>query len=154
MKFKKANINVLQLSQGNPNHKHRPGKEWIESRTEEKFLEVLADEKLDMGWQCALAVQKANYVLSLIKRSMTSNKREVILFLCSPTCCTEFSSVQLLQHKNGIDLLERIKKRPQRWSELEHLSYKERLRELGLLSLEKTLKKPCYGLPVPKGGTV
>lgn len=82
MKFNKAKISVLQLSQGNPNHKHRPGKEWVESRPD-KFLKVLADEKLNMSWQCALAVQKASCILGLIKRSMTSNEREVIPFLYS-----------------------------------------------------------------------
>jgi len=35
---------------------------------------------------------------------------------------------------------------------LEHLSYEERLRELGLFSLEKAPGRPYSSLPVLKGG--
>ena len=42
------------------------------------------------------------------------------------------------QHKKDTDLLERIQRRALRMiKELEHLDCKDRLRELGMLSLEK-----------------
>jgi len=54
---------------------------WLKSSSEERDLGVLLDERLSVSWQCVPAVQKANYVLGCIERSVTSRLREVILLL-------------------------------------------------------------------------
>ena len=83
MKFNKAKCKVLHRGQNYPKHKYRLGGKWIKSSPEEEDLGVLADKKLNMTWQCALAAQKANNILGCIKSSMDSRAREEILPLCS-----------------------------------------------------------------------
>ncbi|KAF4797055.1 hypothetical protein TURU_077949 [Turdus rufiventris] len=79
MKFNKTKCKILHLGWGNPKHKYRLGREWVESSPKEKDFGVLVDQKHDMTLQCVLEAQKANPVLGLIRKSVTSSFREVIL---------------------------------------------------------------------------
>jgi len=138
IKFNKAKCKVLHMGRGNPKRVYRLGREWIESSPEEKDLGVLVDEKLNVT---QLIAQNAKCILSCIKINMASRSREGILPLCStlvrphPESCIQLWSPQ---DREDMELLERVERRATKMIRgLEHLCYEERLRELGLFSLEK-----------------
>ncbi|GAB0206296.1 cAMP-dependent protein kinase inhibitor alpha [Grus japonensis] len=111
VRFNEVKCKGLHLGWGNPQYQYKLGDEGIESSPAEKDLGIFVDKKLDMSHQCALAAQKANHILSCIKRSVTSRLKEVILPFCSALVRPHLEyCIQLWspQYRKDMDLLEQI----------------------------------------------
>lgn len=98
------------------------------SNLAEKDLGILVDIKLNMRQQCALTTKGAHSILGWARQNIASRSRKVIFPLLSTAESTPGVVCPVL------DILAS----PVKDHRIAHVFYQERLRELGLFSLEKS----------------
>ncbi|KAK4823641.1 hypothetical protein QYF61_004562 [Mycteria americana] len=119
---------------------------YLESSFAENDLEFLVDTKLNMSLKCAFVAKNTNSPLGCSRQSVARRSKEVFLPLYSTgeTLLECWVQAWAPQGKRHMDVLERVQRRAMKMIKgLEHLSYEERVRELGLFSLEKRRLRGC-----------
>ena len=141
MQFNVDKCKVMHIGKHNPEFKYTMANTQLETVHEEKDLGVIISEDLKPSAHCIHSYTKANRMLGLVKRTLSSQQQSILLRLykslvrphleyCSPAWSPKYVKDR--------ELLERVQHRFTRFfKELRQLDYTERLRRLGLWSLEE-----------------
>lgn len=133
-KFNEETSKTLHLWRNNATHHYVLGSEELESNFAEKNLEIEMANSLAVS-QYALAAKKANSTLNGIRKMVDSRSKEEILTLNSVLVRPHTPGVVSI-YGLGIEGQQRATKMINR---LQYLTYEERLRELGMFSLQGDL---------------
>ena len=140
MKFNTDKCKVIHFGGGSPSNYVMDSKT-LENIDEEKDLGVLIHKTLKPENQCQAAAGKANRILGMLKRNITSRKKEVMLPLYRTLVRPHLEySVQFWNPYlvKDIKLLENVQRRATRLiSGMKGLTYEEKLKECNLFSLSR-----------------
>jgi hypothetical protein len=132
---------VMHIGNSNLHHEYTLGNNIIEKSQQEIDLGIIIAENNKWENQCSGVVKKANRILGLISRSFEHKTEKVVIPLykslvrplleyCSPVWSPFLAK--------NIDKLERVQRRATKLIyNLRHLSYEDRLKKVGMVTLEK-----------------
>ena len=140
MSFNVEKCKVMHFGKNNAKAEYKMNERRLAEITEEKDLGVIISNDLKVSKQCDKAASKGNQILGLIKRTVISRKKKVILNLYRTLVrphleyCIQAWRPHLVK---DIEKLEKVQRRATRMmEECRGKSYNDRLQILGLTTLE------------------
>ncbi|KAK4825798.1 hypothetical protein QYF61_002382 [Mycteria americana] len=130
MKFTRGKCKVLPLRRNNPRHQYRLELTGWEAALLKKIW-IFVENKLNISQQCALVAKKANGILSLLARVLPTSQGSSPQLNTGETTCGVLCPAKKSQYNRATSLMKKMIRG------MEHVSYEERLRELGSFSLQK-----------------
>ena len=141
MQFNVQKCKVMHVGRSNAEHKYSMGGAELSKTEEERDLGVIVSNKLKPAAQCAKAARTAQVVLGQIARAFHFKDKYVFIQLYKTYVRPHLEfAVQAWSPWTAADkdVLEKVQKRAVRMvSGLRADTYEDRLKELGLLSLEE-----------------
>ena len=141
MQFNPDKCKVMHIGRHNPMFTYTIANKQLEAVKEEKDLGVIIAEDLKPSAHCTESYTKANRMLGLIKRTVSSRQLGIMLNLYKSIVRPHLeycSPARSPYYKKDKELLEKIQHRFMRFfKDLKDLDYSERLTRLGLWSLEE-----------------
>ena len=140
MTFNVDKCKVLHLGNRNKDMKYTLYNSEITTVNKEKDLGVIVDNKFKFDEQCNIAARKGNQILGIIKRNFSYLDKDIFLRLYKGLVRPhlEYCIQAWNPHtKKNIKILEDVQRRATKLvREIRNLSYEDRIRYLGLTTLE------------------
>jgi len=141
MQFNTEKCTVMHIGRHNPMFTYTIANKQLEAVKQEKDLGVIIAEDLKPSIHCTESYTKANRMLGLIKRTLSSRQPGIMLNLYKSIVRPHLeycSPAWFPYYKKDKELLEKIQHRfTHFFKDLKDLDYSERLTRLGLWSLEE-----------------
>ena len=140
MRFNKNTCRALHLGRINCVQQYRLGPDLLERSSVDQDLSVPVGNRLTASQQCLLMAKKANGILGHIRKMQMIKSQQTVgvspLHLLCPGEAT--SGVMCPVLSSPVQEIQRVQWRATKTiSGLEHLSYEERLKDLGLFNFQK-----------------
>ena len=140
MQFNENKCKVIHFGKGNPNYSYTMNNVQLSEVDEEKDVGIKIQSTLKPTKHCREIVQRANYILNQLVRSFHYRDRHTFIRLYKTyvRCHLEYCTPAWSPATQGdINLIENVQRRAVRMvSGLQSDSYEDRLKEIGLRTLE------------------
>jgi len=141
MQFNADKCSIIHLGHKNKEFNYKLGNKELKKSVKERDLGVTVDSSMKWSEQCNVAIKNANSTIGIIKRHITSRKKDIIVKLYKSLVrpkleyCVQAWCPYL---KRDVENIERVQHRATKLiSEFAGLDYETRLDRAGLTTLER-----------------